>query len=297
MHTNTTEHYNLPQYVGSDIINPLTDTNGAYADIDAAIYAVASAQGTVDSDVENLKSRMTVAETEIDALQEQNGSQPLITTAQTITGAVNELVGSVGDVATATGANTTNINTLTTKVAGLETQCGNAVLHTTAQTLSSAINELDSDITDIKSQNGSEVLVTTAQTLSGAINELAQSSSTPTAASTSYDNSSSHLISTNVQAAIDEVNGKVGTNASNITSLGNDLAAVDGETASGTLAAGATSVTLSFTKVTIGANTLIDPYTSVVGVNPTAITTTANSVTLTFEAQSSAVGVKVHARN
>lgn len=290
MHTNTTEHYNLPQYVGSDIINPLTDTNGAYADIDAAIYAVASAQGTVDSDVENLKSRMTVAETEIDALEAQAGSQPLITTAQTLTGAVNELVGSVGDVASATGTNTTNITTLTTKVAGLETQCGNAVLHTTAQTLSSAINELDSDISDIKSQNGNAVLVTTAQTLSGAINELAQSSSAPTAATTSYDNTSSHLVGTNVQAAIDEVVGKVGT-------VESAVAVVDGETQSGTLTAGATSVTLTFTDVTIGANTLVDLYTDTYGVNPTAISTTSNTVTLTFDAQASNVGVKVHVRN
>jgi len=37
MHTNSTEYYNLPQYTGNDIINPLVDTNGAYETIDTTM--------------------------------------------------------------------------------------------------------------------------------------------------------------------------------------------------------------------------------------------------------------------
>lgn len=36
-HTNETTFYHLPQYVGSDIVNPLVDTNNAYDTIDTAM--------------------------------------------------------------------------------------------------------------------------------------------------------------------------------------------------------------------------------------------------------------------
>jgi hypothetical protein len=37
-HTNSTDNYALPQYVGGDKINPLTDTNGAYRTIDTTMF-------------------------------------------------------------------------------------------------------------------------------------------------------------------------------------------------------------------------------------------------------------------
>jgi hypothetical protein len=44
-----------------------------------------------------------------------------------------------------------------------------------------------------------------------------------------YDNSSSGLSATNVQAAVDEVNGKVDDNAEDITALNNGLTYVDSD--------------------------------------------------------------------
>ena len=69
------------------------------------------------------------------------------------------------------------------------------------------------------------------------------------------------------------------------------------ETKSGTLSAGSTSITLTFTSETIGTDTLIDVYTGEFGVNPTAIATTSTTVTLTFDAQESAVKVAVTITN
>ena len=59
----------------------------------------------------------------------------------------------------------------------------------------------------------------------------------------------------------------------------------------GTLAAGATSLTLESNKIT--SKSLLDIYTDTYGVNPTAATVSAGSVTLTFEAQEENIGVKV----
>lgn len=64
---------------------------------------------------------------------------------------------------------------------------------------------------------------------------------------------------------------------------------------SNTLAAGAT--TLNFTNAAIGNNSLLDVYTDTYGVNPTAMTQSSTTVTLTFDAQPSAVGVKLVVRN
>ena len=59
----------------------------------------------------------------------------------------------------------------------------------------------------------------------------------------------------------------------------------------GTLAAGATSITLSDASITL--NSTIDLFTDTYGVNPSAISVAAGSITLTFTAQQAAVNVKV----
>ena len=293
-HTNETVNYHLSQFVGTDIPNPLVDYNGDMEKIDTAIKNVA------DSAVSE-GGRIT-------ALETQNGNTPLETTAQTISGAVNELDGEVGAIdtrlTTAEGKITAdegtlatavgNISTLSGKVSNLETKVGNAVLTTTASDCSGAINELDAEdgvlagkITALETQNGSEILQTVAQTLSGAINELYNApASSVDADDVSYDNTSSGLTATEVQSAIDEVNQKV----DDIPTV-----SVDVEVQRGTLTAGTTSVALTFTEQTIGANTLVDVYTDTFGVNPTAVAIAGNVVNLTFDAQASdvAVGVKV----
>lgn len=67
--------------------------------------------------------------------------------------------------------------------------------------------------------------------------------------------------------------------------------AVDGIILSATLAAGATSVTI--TDQRIEADSFIDIYTDVYGVNPTAAVAAAGSLSLTFEAQQTALQIRV----
>ena len=299
-HTNETVNYHLSQFVGTDIPNPLVDYNGDMEKIDTAIKNVA------DSAVSE-GGRIT-------ALETQNGSEVLTTTAQTLSGAVNELDGEVGGldtrVTTAEGkiladegtlaTAVSNISTLAGKVSGLETKVGSAVLDTVAQDCSGAINELKAEIgsgsaglegrvTALETQNGSEVLQTTAQTLSGAINELYNAPSAGvTAQDVSFDGATSGLSATDVQGAIDEVVSDIGQLP---------IPVIHEEVQSGTLTAGQTSVVLTFTDETIGSDTLVFYFTDTFGVNPTAVATTSTTVTLTFDAQASDIGVSVMVKN
>ena len=289
MHTNQTVNYALSQFIGTDIPNPLTDYNGDMAKIDTAIKNVADA--SVDD------------RDEIAALKVQNGNETLETTAQTLSGAVNELNSGYGNVntrlTTAEGKITAdegtlatvvgNVSTLAGKVGAVETKVGTAVLTTTAPDLSGAVNELDADIATedgkivaLQNQNGSEVLQTTAQTLSGAINELFNApASGVTADDVSYDNTDSGLTAINVQDAIDEVKADVDA-----------IVLPNVEIVRGTLTAGQTSVALTASK-SVSATALIDVFADAYGVNPTAVTVSGAVVTLTFEAQASNLAVAV----
>lgn len=290
MHTNQTVNYGLSQFIGTDIPNPLTDYNGDMEKIDTAIKNVANAS-TDDRD-------------DIAALKVQNGSETLETTAQTLSGAVNELNTGYGDVntrlTTAEGKITAdegtlatvvgNVSTLAGKVSAVETKVGTAVLTTTASDLSGAVNELDADIatedgkiTALQSQNGSEVLQTTAQTLSGAINELYNKpAGSVEADDVAYDNATSGLAGTNVQSAIDEVVTKLPTKTS--------------EVVRGTLTAGQTSITLTATQQTIGANTLLSVFADG-GLEYESYSVSGNAVTVVYEAQSANVAVALKVEN
>ena len=292
-YSNTTPNYDLSQYVGTDIPNPLTDFNGAMSTIDSTMKNIADGVGASDADIADLKV--------------QNGDSQLTTTAQTLSGAVNELDadinGSNGIDSRLTTVETNqtadestlstavaNLSTVTGKVSALETQNGNAVLTTTAQTLSGAVNELDDDINnastglakkvgDLEAQNGNTPLTTTAQTLSGAVNEF---------------KSAVDAIPT---ATVDTAMSDSSTNAVQNKVIKEYVDDAVGETQSSTLTAGNTSVALTFSDVTIGATTRIKAFSSVYGVNPTAISVAGQVVTLTFDAQASNITVAVTAVN
>lgn len=289
-YSNTTPNYDLPQYIGTDIPNPLTDFNGAMSTIDTTMKNIADGVGASDADIA--------------ALEAQNGSEHLTTTAQTLSGAVNELdsdVGSLDTRLTTVETNQTadestlstavsNLSTVTGKVSALETQNGNAVLTTTAQTLSGAVNELDDDINnastglvkrvgDLETQNGNTALTTTAQTLSGAVVELkAAIDAIPT-------------------ATVDTAMSGTSTNAVQNKVIKEYVDGAVGETQSGTLTAGNTTVALTFSDVTIGNSTRLKFYTSEFGVNPKAVAIAGQVVTLTFDAQASNITVAATAVN
>ena len=81
-----------------------------------------------------------------------------------------------------------------------------------------------------------------------------------------------------------------GTGESKSATLG-QIADLLGKEVSGTLTAGSTSITLSDAGIT--ANSTFDFYTSVFGVNPTAAAVANGSITLTFEARTADLDVKV----
>lgn len=83
------------------------------------------------------------------------------------------------------------------------------------------------------------------------------------------------------------------TTSKNLVGAVNEVlqSAGGGTVLSTTLTAGNTSVT--FTNVAITTTATYDFYTDVFGVNPTAVSVSSGSLTLTFEAQASDLGVKV----
>lgn len=179
------------------------------------------------------------------------------------------------------GGHTTSLTSLSATV----TEQGTAI-----SGLRTSVNGNTGSINTINELLGSGEPTTTNKTIIGAINEIQAEVEAITpggsvaASSVSYDNTDSGLTASNVQDAIDEV----------VSSI---PAALATEKKTGTLAAGSTSITLTLTSQTIGATTFVDWFTSDPEVSPTAISTTSNSVTLTFEAQSTALTVGVRVEN
>lgn len=200
-------------------------------------------------------------------------------------GAMNAIDAAIAALQTAESGTATSLAAL---AQSLEALSGTVGQHTTAlQTLTTAVSGNTGSINTINSLIGNGQPTTTDKTLIGAINEInakIPEGGEVAADDVTYDNTDSGLTATNVQAAIDEVVAAIPS-------------AVASEVQTGTLTAGQTSVVLTFATQTIGANTLVDIYTDVYGVNPTAVTTTANTVTLTFDAQQSAVNVAVRVQN
>ena len=144
-------------------------------------------------------------------------------------------------------------------------------------------------INTINSLIGNGEPTTTDKTLIGAINELKEDidaiapSGDIEADDVTYDNTSSGLTATDVQAAIDELKADVDAIV---------VPASTFEIVRGTLTAGQTSVALTASK-TVAATALIDVFASEYGVNPTAISVSGAVVTLTFEVQASNMAVAV----
>ena len=102
-----------------------------------------------------------------------------------------------------------------------------------------------------------------------------------------YNSITSKLEIKNVSLALDETEN----NVARINNKSIDVDHIGYKELSGTLTAGGTSLTLTDSSITT--NSLYDIYTSVYGVNPTDVTVTTGSITLTFEARQSNLEVKV----
>ena len=80
-------------------------------------------------------------------------------------------------------------------------------------------SSLISRVTTLENVVGDTPLQTTAQTVTGAINELYEHATDVDADEVDYDNTTSELVATDVQGAIDEVNGKVEVDSARIGAL------------------------------------------------------------------------------
>lgn len=104
-HTNSTTHYNLPQFIGTDTPGWLTDVNSAMSAIDTAIYArqqesVSNSDAITanTADINGLKTRMTTAEGSVSTLEDTATTQGTqITNLQT---AVTTNTGDIASLAT-----------------------------------------------------------------------------------------------------------------------------------------------------------------------------------------------------
>lgn len=202
-------------------------------------------------------------------------------------GAMNTIDTAIANLQTAESGTATSLASLAQSVEALSGTVGQ---HTTAlQALTTAVSGNTGSINTINSLIGNGEPTTTDKTIIGAINEIYAdigAGDGVDADEVNYDNTSSGLQATDVQAAIDEVYAAIpSTPASSV------------EVQRGSLAIGSTSVALTFASQTIGANTLVDVYTDDYAVAPTDVSISGQVVTLTFDAQTAAVAVAVKVQN
>ena len=208
-------------------------------------------------------------------LVDWNGAMSAIDTA------IKNAADSASQAGTDISALTLTVGSLSDTVTNQGTALGN--LTTTVGGLSGSVNTINSLI-------GNGEPTTTDKTLIGAINELYSDihgggPSSVTAANVTYDNTSSGMTADDVQEAIDELN----TAIQNIPSAASEVQ-------TGTLTAGQTSITLTFASQTIGSTTRVLVFNDL-DVPYQSRSTTASTVTLTFEVQASDMVVSVEVNN
>lgn len=293
-HTNATANYELSQFLGTDKPAWLVDYNGDMLKIDTALKSNADAEAASAEDIqklqdaigaEGLTGRITDIENDIGDIKTEIGSVSLPTTAQSLTGAIAELKGVNDDQNTAIGLNATNIAQVGGSVEGVA-QLAYTIANVYDSSATYAVgayaiyqNTLYKCTTAI---NVGETFDPAKWTSVKVMSEVGQGGGGSTSAdNVSYDNTSSGLSATNVQDAIDEL------------ATGTPVQTVEAQR--GTLTAGQTSITLTFTG-TISDTTFVDWYTDGVVV-PTAITTATHTVTMTFAALSADLKVGAVIRN
>lgn len=174
-HTNSTANYNLTQFVGTDIPNPLTDYNGDMETIDTTMHNIAeSVTDNVDS-ISALDTRLTTAEGDIDAVETRaTNLESSMSTAEsdidTLQTTLTTAVGNISTLTTKVGTAEDDIDALETRMTTAESDID--AVETRATNLESSMSIAQSDIDALETQNGSTTLTTDAQTLSGAVNEL-----------------------------------------------------------------------------------------------------------------------------
>lgn len=141
-HTNSTTHYSLPQFVGTDTPGWLTDVNSAMSSIDSAIFArqqesVSNSDAITanTADINGLKTRMDGAETSL-----TQTAQTLSDHSASITTLQSQVTQNTGDIA--------GLATRVTNLAGSDVSYDPAGTDLTATTVQAAVTEVNSKITN-----------------------------------------------------------------------------------------------------------------------------------------------------
>ena len=307
MHSGQTDNYELTQFASSDKPAWLTDYNGDMRKIDAGMKANADAiaQNAEDithdgEEIDGIKTRLTAAEEDIDAAQEIIGTGELETQAKNLIGAANELLALIQN-------HSTEIDDLDQALAGIgDSITGLAQLaYTIANVYDSAQtyevgayaiyqNTLYKCTTAI---TVGEVFDPTKWTSVKVMNEMPSGGGggeysagtgidiTDGAISVDIDSDSTGFVVYNKET------GTIGLSPA----LRAQIATVTPVILTATLEAGQTSLT--FTNAAIKTTSVIDIYTSIYGVAPTDATSSAGTLTFTFEAQASDLTVEVDVYN
>lgn len=134
----------------------------------------------------------------IDALETLCGDESLTTTAQNLTGAINELDEDITEINSDLSSVSERVTTVEGKVEALEEKVGSATLTTTAQDLCGAVNELDAELATLGG------LPSDVANLS---NRVATAESNVAGLSTRMD--STDITISSIQSDIDTLDGKV----------------------------------------------------------------------------------------
>lgn len=294
--TNKTVTIELSQYVGTDKPTYLTDYNGDMLKIDNAIAADRESIDSAQTKADEADGKADDNAAAIDVLDKAINGDPEVPSQPSISSRLTSVEGSVNTLNTLVGDGThlATGQTLVSSVNGIEDLVApredeatlGASYAIDAQFIRGAVLYKALVALTAGTSFSSLVLNTDYAVSDKLVDQLGGGSPTPgtvTANDVTYDNTTSGLTATNVQDAIDEIVGA-------IPSAG----AV--ELQRGTLTAGQTSVTLTFTEQTVGTASLIDVYVQD-GLNYTTIATTSTTITLTFAAQASDVAVAVRVTN
>ena len=195
MHTNHTSNFELSQFISTDKPTFLGDYNGDMQKIDTAIAGVGVTATGADIKADSaITAANSAASTAADAA----------TLANTANTNANSALATAGNAATAASAAQSTADGAVTAAATADAKA------VTADGKADAASAKAGDLTQ---------LTTTAKTdLVAAINEVnAKPSGGGTAASITYDNTTSGLTATDVQAAIDELKALIPTTPEYIT--------------------------------------------------------------------------------
>lgn len=253
--TNKTANYELSQYIGTDIPNPLTDYNGDMEKIDTALKANADLAGEAQTGVTGLEAKV--------------GDGTLETEAQNLVGAANELKAGVDSLGSRMSTAELGLNSV------------NNSLATTNQALTNATNRISS----LETHDG--IVDGEITSLDGRVSALEQGGGGGGGATVDTAMSSTSTNAVQNKVIKQYVDGEVSSLNSAISNLSSTVSTNAGELHTGTISAGDTQVTIPFT-ASIGENTLIDVYPDPFNLVPSDITTTLHAVTITIAAQASA---------